>query len=103
MIPNRVIMSSNHAPPIGGFTAITLWNETQNEMLEELKEVGHSSLDAFLSATFNIKNGIYYVTVSGKATRIIESSHGAYPILIKEGKGEGTNLNQALRAALEAR
>jgi len=96
-------MSSNHAPPIGGFTGTTIWNKIEKEMIDELKEAGQSSLDAYLIATFSIKNGIYHTTITGRATRIIDASHGAYPILSKEGKGQGSNLNQSIRNALQAR
>ena len=93
-------MASNHQSPTGDFTQLTLWNQIQGEMLEELEAAGQGSVDAFLVASFTFKEKVCRVTVSGNATRHIAQDHPAYKILNKQGVGQGTNLTQAVRMAL---
>ena len=79
---------------------MTLWNEIQGKMQQELQEAGQGSVDAHLTASFMFKDSVCKVTVSGKASRHIAVGHPAYEILNKEGVGQGANLSQAVRHAL---
>lgn len=82
---------------------MTLWNEAQGRLKEELAEAGEPTLVAYLVATFTFDEGIYNVTVTGGARRNISEDHAAYPILSKKGIGSGNTLAKALRLALESR
>tara|TARA_B100001778_G_scaffold294591_1_gene266351 strand:- start:142 stop:432 length:291 start_codon:yes stop_codon:yes gene_type:complete len=93
-------MASNHQGPAGGFNQMALWNKIQSDMLEELKAAGQGSVDAFLMASFTLKDGVCRATVKGSATRHISDEHPAFTILNREGIGQGTSLTQAVRNAL---
>jgi len=82
---------------------MTLWNEAQGRLKEELAEVGEPTLEAFLVSSFTYVHGTFHVTVKGGARRSIGEDHAAYPILTKKGIGSGNSLAEAIRMALESR
>jgi len=99
--PPRKGMASNHSATQG--VDMTLWNEAQGRLKEELAEVGEPTLEAFLVSSFTYVDGTFNVSVKGGARRNIGEGHAAHPILSKTGVGSGNSIAQALRAALESR
>ena len=88
---------------MAGAVDMMQWNEAQGQLIQDLRDAGEPTLEAFLTASFSFHDGMFHVEIRGKAHRNIGEEHPAYPILSRKGTGQGSNLGQAIRQALQSR